>query len=242
MGEYGVEMEINARPWNVFDARTPILTYPYSFGPGSANALVVGGPQGLVVVSPPCGVALSVFEELSLHGQVCALIAPNAFHHLGLREWTSLFPAAQVYAPAQSIARLEHRTRLMNIRPLAELGALTGAHLRLVDMPFYRTGEALVSAESERGLVWYLTDIVTNFAALPDHLIVKILFGLSGSAPGLRFNNIASTLMVRDKAALKRWLADEIAKARPQWLIPAHGDIVELRSAPILAQRLFARS
>jgi len=32
---------------------------------------------------------------------------------------------------------------------------------------------------------------------------------------------------VRDKAALKRWLAAECEKAPPDWLIPAHGAIVD---------------
>lgn len=32
---------------------------------------------------------------------------------------------------------------------------------------------------------------------------------VSGSAPGLRFNNIAPLFMVRDRRALRRWLAAE---------------------------------
>jgi hypothetical protein len=39
--------------WKVFDEKTPVLTYLYSFGPGTANALAVGGADGLLVVSPP---------------------------------------------------------------------------------------------------------------------------------------------------------------------------------------------
>ena len=36
-------MQTTPHGWKVFDAATPILTYEYSFGPGTANALAVGG-------------------------------------------------------------------------------------------------------------------------------------------------------------------------------------------------------
>jgi len=48
--------------------------------------------------------------------------------------------------------------------------------------------------------------------------------------------------MVKDKPALKHWLAAEFDKAPPRWLIPTHGDIVELGSSPEAVRRLFAAS
>ena len=104
-------MNAPANGWKVFDAHTPILTCEYSFGPGTAISLAVGGKDGLVVVSPPCRVAADVFEALSRHGPVRALVASNAFHHLGLPEWKARFPEAVVFAPAQS------GLRPRNLRP-----------------------------------------------------------------------------------------------------------------------------
>ena len=52
-------METTVHGWKIFDARTPILTYEYSFGPGFANALAIGGKTGLVVVSPPLRAAVA---------------------------------------------------------------------------------------------------------------------------------------------------------------------------------------
>jgi len=66
------------------------------------------------------------------------------------------------------------------------------------------------------------------------------VFRVTRSAPGLRFNNVAPMFMVRDKAALRRWLAAEAAKAPPAWLIPAHGDMVDGSSDPGAARRFFA--
>ncbi|TAK52533.1 MAG: hypothetical protein EPO27_01100 [Betaproteobacteria bacterium] len=232
-------MDATPNGWKVFDARTPILTYEYSFGPGTANALAVGIEGGLAVVSPPCRVAGGVFDDLSRYGPVRALMASNAFHYLGLAAWQERFPAALLFAPRQSIGRIERHSKLRGIRPLAEAAQIAGTRVDFTDMPHYRTGEVLVRISSERGLVWYVTDIVLNLPALPPNPIVRVLFGLSGSAPGLKVNNIASLFMVRDKAALKRWFAAELEKAPPAWLIPAHGDIVDCASNQDAVGKLF---
>jgi len=233
-------MDVTPHGWRIFDARTPILTYEYSFGPGTANSLAVGGRDGLVVVSAPCKVADGVIDDLSRFGRVRALVASNAFHHMGIPEWKRRFPDAEIFAPAQSVARVEKQTRLRGIRPLAEAVAIAGSGLELVDMPHYKTGEVLVRAKTDRGLVWYVTDVVMNLEALPSHPVGKAMFALTRSAPGLKFNNLMSLFMVRDKKALKRWLAAQLEIAPPTWLIPTHGDIVEAGPRMQEMQRLFA--
>lgn len=45
--------------------------------------------------------------------------------------------------------------------------------------------------------------------------------------------------MVRDKAALRRWLAGEAARDLPQWLIPTHGDVVDWSADPAAAGGFF---
>ena len=233
-------MDKTPHGWNIFDAQTPILTYPYSFGPGIANALAVGGEGGIIVVSPPCKVAAGVFEDLERFGAVRALLASNAFHHMGLAEWNARFPDAELFAPAQSVARVEKQSGLRGIQPVDKARVIAGAHLDLVDMPHYRTGEVLVRIDSARGLVWYVTDVIMNMPVLPRHPLVRLLFKLSGSAPGLRYNNIAPLFMVKDKAALRRWLVAEATAKPPHWLIPAHGDVVDFEADRGAARKLFA--
>jgi hypothetical protein len=124
------------------------------------------------------------------------------------------------------------RTKLAGIRPLADAKALAGPRVELVDMPYYRTGEVLVRIATDRGLVWYVTAIIMNLSALPRNPLVNALFRVSGSAPGLRFNNLAPLFMVADKRALRRWVAGEFRKAPPAFLIAAHGDVVDFAAAP----------
>jgi hypothetical protein len=222
-------METTAHDWRIFDARTPVLTYEYSFGPGLANALAVGGKAGLVVVSPPLHAAPGVFDDLAQYGPVRALVASNAFHYLGIPEWKARFPDAAIFAPAQSIARVERRTSLADVRPLSEAGSITGPALELIDT-------------TTRGVVWYVTDVITNMPELPQNPIARFVFRVSGSAPGPRFNNIAPLFMVRDKAALRRWLCDEFRRAPPAWMIATHGDVVDFAKNPEVGRTLFAAS
>jgi len=229
-----------SRPgWNVFDERMPLLTYEYSFGPATANALVARGAQGFVVVSPPRHIPEKDFDELAARGPVRALVASNAFHYLGIPEWKKRFPDAQVFAPAQSIARVQRKTGLAGIKPLADIGAIAGADLELIDMPYYKTGEVLVRATTGRGRAWYVTDVVFNMPELPSNVIAKAIFGLSRSAPGLRMNNVSPIFMVKDKRSLKRWLAAELERDAPQWIIAAHGDVAKIDSPAETARRLF---
>lgn len=233
-------MDLTSHGWRVFDADFPILSYTYNFGPGLANALAVGCEGGLAVISPPCKVSAEVMADLAAFGPVRALVASNAFHHMGLAPWKAQFPEAALFAPAQSVARVERQSGLRGIRPLADAAAIAGPRLQLVDLPHYKTGELLVRIATDRGLVWYVTDVIMNMPVLPPNPLVSLVFKLSKSGPGLRYNNIAPLFMVKDKHALRRWLAEEAQKHPPRWLIPAHGDNVDCQAEAEAVRALFA--
>jgi hypothetical protein len=213
--------------WTVVDAKLPLLTYLYSFGNGLATALAVGGPKGLLVVSAPAGVPEAAFTELEKHGKVVALVAPNAFHHMGIPVWKARYPDAAVFAPAQSIARVTKKSGVAGIRPLAESGEFTGVDVDLVDMPHYKTGEVLVRARSGAEVFWYVTDVIMNMPKAPPGFF-GLIFKWTGSAPGLRPNGVAPLMMVKDKRALYRWLREQAEKAPPTQLIACHGDPAKL--------------
>jgi hypothetical protein len=217
-------------------------TFEYSLsGGGTATALAVDVGGGLLVASPPCRVADDAFEALAARAPVRALVATNAYHTLGLTPWRARFPDAAVFAPPQSLQRVTKVSGIAGIRPLSEAAALTGERVALIELPYFRTGEALIKIHAAEGLLWYVTDIVFNLPRLPSHPLFAALFKLTGSAPGLRINRVGPLFMVRDRPALWQWLAAEARRDRPRWLVPAHGDTLDLSATPTRLEELFRR-
>lgn len=225
--------------WKQLGSDPLVAVFEYSFGPGTCNSLVVGVAGGVIVVSPPCRVTASEMDAAAALGSVRALVASNAFHHLGLPAWKARFPDAPVFAPAQSIGRVAAKTGLTGIRPLSEAAAICGERVTLTDMPHYKTGEVLVRIRGADGVAWYVTDVILNLPGLPTHPIARFAFRVTRSAPGLRMNRLAPLFMVKDRPALWRWLRDEVDREPPRWLIPAHGDVVDLSATPTRLRDLF---
>jgi hypothetical protein len=234
-------MEPTSSGWTVFDADVPVLIHGYAFGPARVNALAIGCEGGLIVVSPPYKARQETFDELQRYGGVQGLVASNAFHHMGIPEWRRHFPGAMVFAPVQSIARVQRKTGIAGIRPITDANTLMRGRVELTDMPYYRTGEALVRIRTSRGLAWYLTDIIVNVNDPPSNPLFRLVFNVF-YGPGLHYNRIAPLLMVRDKTALQRWLTEEYRKDNPRWLLVAHGDTVDFAAAPQAGRELFGVS
>jgi hypothetical protein len=236
--------------WVVAEPTLPALTFTYSFGPGTANALAFPVEGGVAVVSAPFQPAEAVFTELEQHGKVRAILAPNAFHSMGLPGWKARYPDAPIFAPAQSIARLEKGTKLRGIRPVAEGAKLFGDRVEIVDMPHYRTGEVLVRwrighdgghphTPGHDGWAWYVTDVMMNLPEVPKGLF-GLVFGWTRSCPGLRRNAIAGLMMIKDKRALYRWMNEQAEKAPPRRLIPCHGAARDLADPPVESRAALA--
>lgn len=209
---------------------TPILSLTYRFGGGLANAIAVPYAEGYAVVSPPAGVSEAAYADLEQRGPVRALVAPNAYHTLGVRPWKERFADAAVFAPEQSRARVAKHSKVAGIEPLAKMKS-DRAGVELVDMPHFKSGEVLVRVNAGDRVIWYFTDLVMNLPKLPPSFPMRQVFGWTKSAPGLRPNWLATTFMVKDKAPLFRWLRSEVEKAPPTTILSAHGDHVFDRAA-----------
>lgn len=221
--------------WTVVEPSLPALTHSYNFGPGIANALALTVEGGTVLVSPPCNVAEAVFAELEARGPIRALVAPNAYHSMGLVPWKARHPDVPIFAPVQSIARLEKTTKLSGIRPIAEATGLLGDQVELVDMPHYKTGEALVRWRASGGWAWFLTDVAFAAPELPKGPFGWVM-KWTNSGPGFRRNAIASWFMIKDKQALYGWIQEQAEKTPPSLVVPCHGELVKL-SDPVAGIR-----
>ena len=224
----------------VTDPWTATLEYSLGGG-GTATALAVDVGGGLLVASPPCRVGDDALAALASRAPVRALVATNAYHTLGLAPWKARFPDAAVFAPPQSLQRVTKVSGLGGIRPLGEAAPLTGERVALIELPYFRTGEALIKIRAAEGLLWYVTDIILNLPRLPSNPLFATLFKLTGSAPGLRINRVGPLFMVRNRPALWHWLAAEARRDRPRWLVPAHGETLDLAATPTRLEQLFRR-
>jgi hypothetical protein len=133
-----------------------------------------------------------------------------------------------VFAPEQAVGRVRGKTGIPTVEPLAKAAPLVGERLELVDMPHCRTGEALVRFETARGRAWYVTDIILNIRRMPRNPLLYLLFRMTGSAPGLRWNKVGPKLRVKDMRALKRWMRDEFDRVTPRWLFTTHGEVADV--------------
>jgi hypothetical protein len=214
--------------WQAVEGTTNILTYEYSFGPGLARTFAVLGPKGWVVVGPACGGDEGLYKALEERGKIAAIVAPNAYHNMGVRPWHERFPEAGLFAPAQSIARVEKKSGVEGVKPVAAAADLCGDALELIDMPYYKTGEVLVRAPSSAGAIWHVTDIIFNWQSLPPGFIVKLLFNvLTDSAPGFKLAGPPGWFMMKDKRSVYRWVKEQAQKAPPVRIVPSHGvDVV----------------
>jgi hypothetical protein len=207
-------------------ADLPLFTCEYSFGPGLAKALAVPCNGGYAIVSPPCDAPDGVLAEIEKRGKVKAIVASNAFHNKGVAAWKARFPDAALFAPSQSIARVEKKGGVTGVKPLSAMGDLLGSDVEMLDMPHYKTGEVLVRVKSGSKVAWYVTDVIMNMAKIPPSFPFKQIFSWTKSGPGLRPNGFAAMMMVKDKKALYGWLREELEKAPPTVLVACHGDDV----------------
>jgi hypothetical protein len=221
-------METTAKGWKVLDRDSGVLWRQYSFGPGLATTMVFrGAGDGLMVISPGNNLEENALDELSSFGKVVALVANNAYHWLGQALWRKRFPEARTFAPAQGIQRLSKKMPGVQVEPLAALAPLLGDRAKVVDAPGFKVSNAFVTVRGKSANYWYPSDLLSNMPKLPPNFVFRTLMTMTDSAPGYRLFRPAVWLQVKDKGALRTWIAEELAKLGMLTVIPAHGPPVD---------------
>jgi glyoxylase-like metal-dependent hydrolase (beta-lactamase superfamily II) len=225
--------------FEVIDENPLVLFREYAFSKGAyATTLVFRGTDGLVVVSPGSGVTARELDALKEHGEVTALVANNAFHHLGQGPWREHFPNAKSYAPSGALERLRKKAPAIPFRPLSELALPSGVEAH--EIPGFKQGEAFFSIRTSRGTLWFTGDLLTNIQKTPGPP-VRWLFSWTGSAPGYRLFRPAVWLLVRDKKAVRAWMLDRLASDPPALIVPAHGPLFADSDLPALTRAQLER-
>lgn len=226
--------------WEIYDAAAPLAAHQW--GKPSVRMLVVGLGEGeLLVVSPLRKLPEESWAQLESWGRVRWLLAPNAFHNLGLEPWQARFPDARIVAHPRALPRLRKRLPQLQFGELDELRARLPSHVRLLEPPGAKQGETWLAVDDPTTRSWFVADSFVNESKLPGAL--GLFMRVMGFRTGLIANPFFMRFFTPDKAAYARWLEGEFEARPPQRFIPSHGALVEgdtlvdqLRSA--LAKRL----
>lgn len=175
----------------------------------------------LVLLSPP-KLDSHVEGWLRQQGEVAAVVAPNAFHHLFVSEYLPIFSAARLFvAPGlpQRVPSLSTATELGNAPPelwAAEIQqAVFGPVGNFSEVVFFhRPTETLI-----------LTDLAFNLTAF-DSLLSRVAWRLFGAPARFGPSRMARLTFLRDKAAARDYLRP-VREWPFQRIIVSHGAALE---------------
>lgn len=197
----------------------------YSFGPATANTMAVKLDDGTwLVVSPGAKLPAGALDELAKDGDVSALVANNAYHHMGQGAWRARFPKAVSYAAEGSLPRLAKQATAVPFRPLAELTKVLPSRVRCLVPDGMKVPDLMVSVDSPKGAVWFSGDLISNTVKEDVKPLPRLLFALLGGGPGYRLNKVPSMVYVKDKEAWMGSLRRLFEAQPPSVVLPAHGN------------------
>lgn len=220
--------------WQPLASDGSVLWLKYSFGFGLANTFAARLDDGTwLVVSPAVGLPEPVLEDLAARGTVSALVAPNAFHHMGQAAWRKRFPDAVSYAAQGALPRLAKKSQGVPYRAIGELQQRVGSRIAFVEPKGMKAPDLLVRVGGPVGNAWFGGDLISNTAAEDMSLLARIGFTLMGGGTGYRFNAVPSMVYLRDKAAWKADVRAHMAEQPPTSVLPAHGEPVTADAAAL---------
>lgn len=185
-----------------------VWVHEYDVVDFKANAFaVLLDDNALAIISPPTGMSEEDFATIEQKGQPAALIAPHSSHDLGQAEWQARYPDARSYAPSAALSQL-NALGLRPFAPLSELSCTSSVEFR--EVPGTKKGGTIAIVRRGRRPIVYLDELVGNQASLPRSFILKLLFWLTGSAPGLKVNRVYSKLLCTDVQAVAQTVFDAL--------------------------------
>lgn len=189
----------------------------------------------LAVYNPYSRIVPDQLAELRQLGPVSTLIAPNHYHHLGLKPWLAQLGQLRLIASTTATPRLVKQTGL-NFSSPERLAEMLPAASAIWCPPGTRNGELWLELRNGAQRVWVVGDAFFNVTESPKGL-AGLLLRLTASVPGLRVGRTFGWLGLRDNWAYAEWLHTALQSEPPTQLIPCHGDVA---SGADLAARLSA--
>lgn len=217
----------------------------YQFNDNPLHTSVVSlADGGLLVLSASTDVSDGDFAELDALGKVRALVAPGAFHNMGLPAWSARYPDAGIYGPAAAAKHIAKvHPKLAPLQDLRALAAILPPDVEAFEVDGCGHPDVLLVVRRGDGTTWFTNEIITNWASWPSAFMFKLLFRLTGSGPGLNVNTMALMFIKGKKPLVKAFHEAKLASHPPTRLVPCHGEVLEdanlkQRLVEVLARRL----
>jgi hypothetical protein len=191
---------------------------------------VVRLPDTRLFVHSPVAATAGLVGEVRALGTVAALVAPNRFHHLFVRDWQRAFPDAAVYvAPGLE----KKRPDLTGVSTLADAPepAWAGTIEQVRFEGFSLMNEVVFFHRPSATLI--VSDLAFNIGAESPPL-TRFLFRLIGAYERLG-PTFVERLAVRDRPAFARSLSRVLAWPFER-IVVAHGQVCERGCKEALAQ------
>jgi hypothetical protein len=226
---------IPAPNWQPISGIDGVFEILRSHGPLPLRAVAVQLHAGSVCVySPVPHMGEPALRQLGSWGKPL-LLAPNAFHTLGLPEHAATFSNRQVIASRRAAGRIKRKTEL-DVQDLNVLTNQLPADVSLLELPPVRSGEVWLSVHRNGRCAWIVCDGFLNIVRSPPGAL-GFFVKLMRMGPGL---SISSTFrwMLKNRQQYRNWLLERIAEDRPTVLIPCHGQIIDDPDLPARLERL----
>jgi hypothetical protein len=218
-----------------------VASHEYGFGGGIATSFAFRGKGGaVIVVSPGCRLDPAALDAVGELGRVEALVANNNFHWLGQAEWRKRFPEARSYAHPAAMPRLSKKAPDVKWEPIENLAPLLPDGARFVE-PAGLPGNAFAVVPTSSGArFWFVSDLLANLP-MPPGFVFKTLMSMTDSAPGFKLFRPSVWLQVKDKKGLIAWFDEQLSKAPPTTIVPAHGAPVQMPDLVEATRALIAK-
>ncbi|HEX3594302.1 MAG TPA: hypothetical protein VHU80_04350 [Polyangiaceae bacterium] len=215
--------------------RAWMLSYAFDKKGNSANSCAVKLREGeLLVICPAAGVSQSDFAEIEKHGRPAAIVAPNAYHHLGIPEWSRRYPEAKLYASSSAARRIAKKyPDARAFQSLSDLATVLPSDVVVLEPPGMRIPDVMARVATPSGWLWSMNDTVMNIPQLPAGFFGKVM-KWTDSGPGFKVARFFTMMALKEKRRFKEWWLEELGKAPPSKVTTGHG-------APVLDSSVAAK-
>lgn len=220
-----------------------VRVYVFNDNPMLTSAVSLGD-GGLLVLNPGTDLRDGDFAELDALGTVKALVAPGAYHNMGLPAWSARYPSAGLYGPAAAAKHVAKvHEKLAPLQDLRALAVILPRDVEVFEVEGCGQPDALLVVRRGDGTTWFTNEIITNWASWPKSVIFRLLFKLTGARLGLDVSTMSLVFLRGKKPLVRAFFEGKLESHPPTRLVPCHGEVLQdanlkPRLAEVLARRL----